>query len=158
MTQYAPDPHAIELTSTPDTAARDLIHQGIKHFNNLTNDAIRIARDPAHGPQPLDVYLRDSTGTIIGGLTAETLWDWLLIKDLWLPADLRGKNYGSHLLETALHEATRRGCQRATLKTYSFQARGFYERFGFRVVGVLEDYPPGHSFYWMRKDLAPVTP
>lgn len=144
--------YQIDLTHTPDESARDLIHEGIRTFNNLTNDDIRIARDPAHGPQPLDVYVRNHDGQIIGGLTAETIWGWLYIKDLWLPAELRGKNIGTRLLETAMAEAIRRGCQRASLKTYSFQARGFYERFGFRVIGELEDYPPGHSLYWLRKD------
>lgn len=49
-------------------------------------------------------------------------------------------------------EALQRGCSRAKLRTFSFQARGFYEKEGYRVVGELEDYPPGETFYWMQKD------
>jgi hypothetical protein len=26
---------------------------------------------------------------------------------------------------------------------------------GYRVVGQLDDYPPGQIFYWMRKDFKP---
>ena len=33
------------------------------------------------------------------------------------------------------------------------EARGFYEKCGYRVIGQLDEYPPGGSFYWMRKDL-----
>ena len=32
------------------------------------------------------------------------------------------------------------------------KARGFYEKFGYRVVGQLDEYPPGHAFFWMAKD------
>ena len=39
------------------------------------------------------------------------------------------------------------------LKTFSFQARGFYEKNGYRVTGVIEEYPPGESFFWMVKEL-----
>ena len=39
------------------------------------------------------------------------------------------------------------------LSTFSFQARDFYQRHGYRVVGQLDDYPPGETFYWMRKEL-----
>ena len=46
-----------------------------------------------------------------------------------------------------------RGCSQVMLTTYSFQARGFYEKEGYRVVGEMADYPPGATYYWMRKDL-----
>ena len=32
-------------------------------------------------------------------------------------------------------------------------AKPFYERAGYSVFGILEDYPPGHTRYFMRKDL-----
>ena len=39
------------------------------------------------------------------------------------------------------------------LDTFDFQAKPFYEREGSSVFGVLEDYPPRHTRYFMRKDL-----
>ncbi len=51
-------------------------------------------------------------------------------------------------------EAMRRGCKWARLETFSFQARGFYEKLGYRVIGALHDFPPGGSVYWMRKDFS----
>jgi hypothetical protein len=38
------------------------------------------------------------------------------------------------------------------LRTFSFQARRFYEKEGYRVVGELADYLPGETLYWVRKD------
>ena len=58
-----------------------------------------------------------------------------------------------HLLRMAEAEARTRGCSHVMLTTYSFQARGFYEKEGYRVVGEMAGYPPGATYYWMRKDL-----
>jgi hypothetical protein len=44
------------------------------------------------------------------------------------------------------------------LETFSFQARGFYEKCGYKVVGQLDDCPPGQRFYWMYKALDGVKP
>ena len=59
------------------------------------------------------------------------------------------------MLDAAEAEARARGCLRARLSTFDFQARGFYEKQGYRVVGTLADYPPGGAMYWMRKELEP---
>jgi hypothetical protein len=40
------------------------------------------------------------------------------------------------------------------LETHSFQARPFYEKCGYKVFGTLEDYPPGHAKFFLRKRLA----
>ncbi len=50
-------------------------------------------------------------------------------------------------------EARARGCSHVMLTTYSFQARGCYEKEGYRVVGEMTGYPPGAMYCWMRKDL-----
>ena len=96
----------------------------------------------------------DRGGEIIGGLVADTYWDWLEINYLWLDERLRGHRLGARLLQAAEAEARRRGCRHAQLTTFSFQARGFYEKMGYRVVGQLDDYPPGGAYYWLRKDFA----
>lgn len=56
-------------------------------------------------------------------------------------------------MRLAEEEAVRRGCLGAWLDTFSFQARGFYERLGYSVFGVIEGYPPGHSRFFLKKTL-----
>ncbi len=41
------------------------------------------------------------------------------------------------------------------LSTFSFQARPFYERLGYALIGMLENYPEGHSLFFMTKRLTP---
>jgi GNAT superfamily N-acetyltransferase len=50
--------------------------------------------------------------------------------------------------------ASARGAIGATLETYSFQARPFYERLGYRVIGTLDGFPPGHAKFFLAKTLA----
>jgi ribosomal protein S18 acetylase RimI-like enzyme len=66
---------------------------------------------------------------------------------------MRGAGAGRRLMMEAEAEALRRGCCAAELDTFSFQARGFYERLGYSVFGALEDYAPGQSRFYMRKRL-----
>jgi GNAT superfamily N-acetyltransferase len=72
---------------------------------------------------------------------------------VYLPEDLRGAGLGRQLMEQAEQEAIHRGCHIIWLDTFTFQARGFYERLGYTVFGTLEDYPPGHSRFFLRKNL-----
>ncbi|HXH82695.1 MAG TPA: GNAT family N-acetyltransferase [Candidatus Tectomicrobia bacterium] len=52
--------------------------------------------------------------------------------------DRRRQRLRSHLLRAAEDEARARGCRRATLNTYSFQAPGFYQKQGYRIVGLVD--------------------
>ena len=52
------------------------------------------------------------------------------------------------------HNIAATGLFAATLETHSFQARPFYEKYGYQVFATLDDWPPGHAKYFMRKQLA----
>jgi GNAT superfamily N-acetyltransferase len=64
--------------------------------------------------------------------------------------DLRGRGVGRELMAQAEARAVERGCHAAWLDTFSFQARGFYEKLGYEEFGTL-DYPPIHKRYFMKK-------
>ena len=140
----------ITLTDIPTPEERDFMHQQIRAYNNQESEYHRNIRPS--GPKPLAVFIRNSQNKILGGLVGDTYWGWLNIDDFWIDKSLWGKGYGKKLLEMAETEAKSRGCLSAFLSTYSFQARGFYEKFGYRIIGQMDDYPPGQSYYWMRKD------
>ncbi len=128
-----------------------LIHK-IREFNNEHSRFHREARKPG-SLKPINIILENEAGAPIGGLAASTYWDWLEIDNLYIPEELRGQGIGVRLLKQAEEIAIGRGCRRAFLTTFEFQARGFYEKQGYYVTGKLEDYPPKSTYYWMRKDL-----
>ena len=103
--------------------------------------------------RPLCIFMRDAEGRTLGGATGYTNWGWLYLDCFWLPEDLRQGGWGGRILALAEEEAVKRGCEQARLFTYSFQARGFYEKHGYVEFGILDGYPPGASQIWMRKTL-----
>ncbi|HEX4924822.1 MAG TPA: GNAT family N-acetyltransferase [Bdellovibrionales bacterium] len=104
-------------------------------------------------PRDLTVTLKDGEGRMAGGLTGHTAWGWLFVKLFWVSETHRGQGLGTRLLEAAEREARARGCEHVWLDTFSFQARGFYEKHGYRIFGTLDDYPRGHRRHFLHKKL-----
>ena len=140
------------IAEVTDDTFPDFLRGQIRTFNDAHSPPHRAAREPG-AVRPLHVVLTDAHGEIIGGLAGSTYWDWLEIEHFYVPAELRGQGVGSSLLATAETEARRRGALHAFLTTFSFQARTFYAKRGYIVVGTLEGYPPGSADFWMRKEL-----
>jgi len=133
-------------------AARDVEALG----QGLTEHALPTTGRP--GFQPLAVFARDADGALVGGMYALVNWNWLQVSLVWLAESRRRAGLGSRLLAALEAAAIERGCTQAHLDTFSYQARPFYERHGYRVFATLEDYPSGQQRYFMRKVLVRHTP
>jgi GNAT superfamily N-acetyltransferase len=92
-------------------------------------------------------------GEIRGGLWGRFYYDWLFIELIFIPADLRGQDIGTVLLSMAEARAKSWGAVGIWLDTFSFQARGFYEKRGYAVFGEIADYPAGHQRFFLQKRL-----
>ena len=99
----------------------------------------------------LTVAFKTKRGELMGGLHGQTGWQWLFVKHLWVSEKARGQGLGTKLMQEAEREAVRRGCRGVWLDTFSFQARGFYEKLGFSLYGTIEDFPPGHQRFFLKK-------
>lgn len=94
------------------------------------------------------------TGMVDGGLTARIGYAWMFVELLFVPERLRGQGVGCELMLKAEAIARDKGCIGSRLDTFSFQARGFYEKLGYAVFGEITDCPPGHSRYFLHKQLS----
>jgi GNAT superfamily N-acetyltransferase len=103
---------------------------------------------------PLNIFLRDTDGRVVGGLIGNTYWGWLYVSLFWLDESARRDGNGSRMLAMAEQEALRRGCHHAHLDTLDFQAPAFYEKLGYTLWGTLEDLPLGHQRYFYQKELS----
>jgi GNAT superfamily N-acetyltransferase len=136
----------VTLTETADAAVREVLLNGVLRFSEQGAGTAQF--------RPLVLLMSDvDNAAVIGGLWGRTSWSFLYIELLYVPDPLRGQGFGSRLLRQAEEEALRRGCRGAWLDTFSFQAPGFYRRRGYKVFGAIEDYPPGHTRYFLRKAL-----
>ena len=103
--------------------------------------------------EPLNLYIEDEHGEIMAGLVAETFGNWLEIEYLFVKEDLRGQGIGSQLLQQAESEAKKRNCRYAFVNTYQFQAPAFYQKYGYKEVFTLKDYPYTGQRHYYQKDL-----
>jgi N-acetylglutamate synthase-like GNAT family acetyltransferase len=101
---------------------------------------------------PVNQVLKDEAGTIRGGVLAYVWGKWLHVETVWIEEEFRGQDWGTRLLEAVHLEGKAKGAEAAFLDTFDWQARPFYERFGYEVVATVE-MPAGHERYFMSKRL-----
>jgi GNAT superfamily N-acetyltransferase len=89
------------------------------------------------------ICARDSKGKVLGGVILQSYWKETYVELLWLSEKARGEGVGSELIREAERQARKRGSVLMHLNTYSFQAPRFYEKLGFRRVGVMRGSPKG---------------
>jgi GNAT superfamily N-acetyltransferase len=128
-----------------DEASRQFIVNGVDYYN--------IAATSLPDYFPVNFVLRGESGDVLGGVLGQLWGGWLQVTYLWVAESARGAGHGTRLMEDAEAYARSRGAVGATVETYSFQARPFYERLGYEMFGALDGYPPGHVKFFLKKPL-----
>src|SRR6266702_3163739 len=107
-----------------------------------------------HDGQMLSVAVRGDDGDLLAGLYGWTWGGCGYIDLIWVQGEHRGSGLGTRLLAAAEQEIRRRGCAQVALSTHSFQAPGFYARFGYQECGRTPAYPRGHDQIHLVKQLS----
>jgi GNAT superfamily N-acetyltransferase len=134
----------VTLSETPPGPFEAVLLEGFRAFN------APFVQGHASLPLRLEVF-RDGEEAACGGLLGYAYAGWLHVRMFWLPEELRRDGLGARLLCEAEAWARGHGCLGAYLDTFTFQARPFYEKQGYRLFGVLPDCPPGHARQFMMK-------
>ncbi len=142
------DPKNFQIETEPAPQDVQFLEDAITEFNMSTTGI----RDG----QLLACFVRDEANEIGAGIYGWTWGGCCEIRDLWVKPEWRGQGYGRQLLLAAEQEAARRGCTQVVLDTHSFQAPGFYQKFGYQIVGVIEDYPRQAQKIYLKKSLPPL--
>ena len=138
-------PYEYVIEETPRRQDVHALEDGLYRYN-----VEQTGRDDG---RRLNIFVRDAGGQVMAGLSGWTWAGWLKVNTLWVRPDVRRTGHGQGLLKAAETEAAARGCTRATLDTYSFQAPLFYQRLGYKIVAAVDDLPAGHKHYTLVKDL-----
>jgi ribosomal protein S18 acetylase RimI-like enzyme len=135
----------LRIVSEPRASEADIafVKNALYEFNMVT------MKD--HSPKPINLFVRDDSDVIYGGLLINCWGKWAHVDFLWVSEQARHHGFGSRLMEMGHEQARGTGCIGAYLETFSFQARPFYERFGYEVVGEVKGYPPGQTYFFMAK-------
>lgn len=113
------------------------LSQGLDEFNFAATGT------SADDQTSLTVKVVDGAGELIGGLAGWTWAGLFGIEMLWVRADSRKDGWGARILQAAEEEARRRGCDRACVSSFTFQAPGFYQRHGYAETGRTPGIPGG---------------
>jgi GNAT superfamily N-acetyltransferase len=108
---------------------------GLAERRDKEINAFNAAATGYHDGRMLSVAVRGDDGDLRAGLYGWTWGGCGYIDLLWVRDDQRGTGLGARLLAAAEAEIRRRGCDRVALNTHSFQAPGFYARFGYTECG-----------------------
>jgi GNAT superfamily N-acetyltransferase len=142
MTQIPP----LIIEAHPASANVQFLEDQINAFN-VKKTGIRSTGDIL-----LAIFVREGE-VIRAGVFGWTWGGCCEIRYLWVEEASRGQGIGQHLLAGAEQEARRRGCHQMILDTHSFQAPLFYQRNGYEIVGVIDNYPEGFQKYYLKKRL-----
>jgi len=145
-----------QLIAGLDDTQREAIGVHLRGYNRAQNPVYYQARDlPENAPRPLNYLVYDAEGVIIGGLIAETQFDWLKISIMAVAEHARRRGIGGRLIALAEQEAKARRCRHAYVDTMDYQAPDFYHKLGYQLVGKLENWDShGHTKCFFTKQLA----
>ena len=134
----------INVTDTPNPQDEEYVIDSLWAHNNKT-EAVDI--------HPLFLTVTHDNGKIVAGLVARTWWGGIQGHYLRESDEYRKSGYGRQLMEKAEEEAIKRGCHMAYVDTFDFQARGFYEKLGYRVYGDLGGYAKKYTRHYLAKEI-----
>ncbi|MCK6264469.1 GNAT family N-acetyltransferase [Vibrio sp. ZSDE26] len=109
---------------------------------------------PPYKKEPLNWTVKNEQGNLIAVLTADLLWDWIYIDELWVDDSCRGTGLGKQLMKKAEEYAAVHSLSGLWLWTQSWQAPKFYQSLGYEEFTRFENFPAGHCRIGLRKSLS----
>jgi GNAT superfamily N-acetyltransferase len=94
---------------------------------------------------------KEDAAKMVAGIAG---WIWANaceITLLWVDEEYRGKGFGKELLGKAEKEAANAGCKVILIRSYAFQAPAFYQKQGYKVEHIIDDFPEGCKYYTLIK-------
>lgn len=139
----------VALESKPWKLAKKAIGDGLDAYNKAKVEALGVK----YKDSQFIAGARNGKGELIGGFWCYVYFDTCFLKWAWVGEAARGKDVGSKLMAQCEDEARKRGATVMFLDTFSFQARPFYEKLGFKTFGTLKHGAGGIKRHWMAKAL-----
>jgi len=111
---------------------------------------------PSYQKDRINWLMYENSEVFIGALTADILWDWIYIDELWVDMNYRGTGIGKKLMDKAEEYAISRSMTGLWLWTQSWQAAKFYAQLGYEEFTRFDDFPKGHQRIGLRKQVSSI--
>jgi GNAT superfamily N-acetyltransferase len=140
-----PDSRAIYLDTNVTEGDAKILHKG------LHQDVVLHVGDGYKGIR-IKLVIRDRSGEFVGGLSAWTTLQNLIFDYIWIEEGFRGKGLGRRLMLEMERIAREIGCIASQAYCFSFHAPGFFEKMGYKILGISNSYPcPVTELYLIKK-------
>ncbi len=106
---------------------------------------------PKYRKERLNWVVYSQGGVLVGVVTADILWDWMYLDELWVDSAIRNRGLGKKLIFQAEQYARENSMKGLWLWTQSWQAPAFYTRLGFEEFTRFPDFPAGYERIGFRK-------
>jgi GNAT superfamily N-acetyltransferase len=133
---------------TPIEEEASFVHQKLEEYNRT--------QTKGEYDEPgieIGLVLKGPEGTVVGGVTAITMFRVMHLEALWVAKGYREQGHGSRLVLQAERIGYEKGCIAVQTQSFSFQAPGFYQKIGYHVLGIYDGYPGGITEYTLMKRL-----
>ena len=109
---------------------------------------------PSFQKERINWLVYEDSRQLVGVLTADVMWDWLYIDELWVEEHWRSQGIGQTLMAKAEAYALSQNMTGLWLWTQSWQAPEFYRKLGYKQFTRFDDFPKGHSRIGFRKQFS----
>lgn len=146
----------LRIETVVDQQRHGLIERRLEETNTRLSPVMRELRGTSADEEiPVQLYaVEAAAGDPVAGLVGYVWGHWLHVDLLWVDERHRGTGLGSRLMAQAEETARAQyGCSHSRVETWDFQAPDFYQKLGYKIVGIVEDYPPGCTDHVLTKRL-----
>jgi len=137
--------YRFEYQQEPIQKDEQILFEGINEEAVLKKKMERI--------NPFGIFIKDTQGTVLGGLNGVTYYGCFYVDMLWVKEELRDQGLGKKLMIEAEKIGRERQCSFATVNTMDWEALTFYQKLGYDIEFVREGYIKGSKMYMLRKKL-----
>ncbi len=138
----------IKIESKNNSKLKNEIEVKLGNFNKSQRDWFK---NKAYQVQNKNFYAFDDD-KLIGGAIGYIKYNWYYLDLLFIEEIYRKNGIGSKLLKQIEDFAKKENLTGVRLETWDFQAKGFYEKNGYKVFGEIKNCPPEITEYHLKKE------